>query len=104
MFVDAKELLERALASPRGIKIKCTTHGEAIRLAHRLNKARVVDRKNNSRIYEFGHPMYNQSDFDRLIVSVPKWVDENGVEQKSQAIWVKIEPRSAQSYHIEEIE
>lgn len=86
---DAREILERALGASKGIRVRCPTHGAAIRLRARLNTCRVNDRATNMNIYEPGHYMYGSSAYDRLVVSIPK----RGTPEEC---YVYIKPRSAE--------
>jgi len=119
MYVDCRALLERALESPKGIRITCDTHGQAIDLSRRINKARQLDRVNNAKIYPPDELMHNRSTFDTLLVSVPPispeeakaiGLDLSGDPKLDKELLrlhsktVKITPRSAENYNVEEIE
>lgn len=71
-FEDAKEILDQAVASKHGLRVRCATHGAAIRLRARLNHFRAADRLSNKKIYESDHIMYGASVYDRLVISIPQ--------------------------------
>lgn len=69
-FEDVRDLLDRALASERGIKTNARTNGEAIHLRQRCYRFRVLDRQNNEKLYEPGHPQHATSPYDGLKIQV----------------------------------
>lgn len=70
-FDDAREILERALNSTKGIRIPCTSRGTAIVLRARLNYFRKLDRGENTKIYEASHPLWKKSVYDKLMLRIP---------------------------------
>lgn len=70
-YVDVRGLLDRALASPNGIKTTAKSPGAAVHLIFRINSCRKVDRMENRKIYkdEPDHPMFGRSPYDALSVS-----------------------------------
>jgi hypothetical protein len=60
-YGDVKELLDKALDSPRGIKITLEKHGHAIQLRQRASKFRTMDRASSKTVYPEGHPMHGRS-------------------------------------------
>lgn len=95
-FEDIRSTFERALASPKGIKIVCSSHGSAVILRSRFNYYRGLDRKENKNIYSPEDPMYNRSMYDRLMLRIP-----NKGEPDENVLF--IEPRSVDNLIIEEI-
>lgn len=69
-FDDCFEALDRALASPRGIRIIVDDEGAAYHLRNRLHKARVLDRKANAETYDETHPLHGTSEYDELVVKL----------------------------------
>lgn len=59
-FEDVKLAFDRALSSPKGIKIACETKGLATRLRHRMN------------YYRSQHRTDGASPYDTLTISVEK--------------------------------
>lgn len=95
-FDDARQILERALESPKGIKIPCETRGAAVSLRTRVNYFRTLDRKENKKVYENGHPMWGNSVYDRLLLRIPK----KGAEDECV---LYIEKHNIEKLRIEEI-
>ena len=49
--VAPRDLLERALASPNGVRIFFLTQEEAISMRNRMNAVKTEDRKKHNRVY-----------------------------------------------------
>lgn len=71
-YSDCRTILERALAAPNGLKVSFATSAEATRFRMRCNQARKEDRKVSCQIHEPGTPGYNRSQFDGLVLRLPK--------------------------------
>jgi len=69
-FDDIKEVFERALNAPKGIRIQCKTRGAAVSLRSRFNYWRSRNREDNRKTYEADHPLHNNSIYDRLILRI----------------------------------
>lgn len=95
-FDDIAEAFERALASPKGIRIPCTSRGAAINLRSRFNYMRKVNRIDNRRTYPPDHPMHGHSIYDKLILRIPPRESPDGAT-------LYIEQRTIESMNIEEI-
>jgi len=96
-FDDIKDAFDRAVASPKGIRISCDSHGAAVVLRSRFNYFRKQDREDNKRTYPPDHPLSGRSPYDRLVLRIP----QKGTPEDTVLF---IEPRSVADMHIEEIE
>jgi len=96
-FDDIAEAFERALNSPKGVRISCANRGAAIVLRSRFNYFRKLNREDNKRTYPTDHHLWNRSPYDKLILRVPP---KGGPEEAV----LYIEPRSIDDMTIEEIE
>lgn len=65
-YNDVKEILDKALATPKGVELEFPTRPGAIRWLSRANTFRTLDRKNNEKLYPEGHQMYGCSPYDTL--------------------------------------
>lgn len=66
-MTNYREILDRALASPRGLRVEFETRALAIRFRDRCNKLRVADRKTQARAND--KPLEEGvSQFDGLIL------------------------------------
>lgn len=65
-YEDLRPYLDRALASPEGVRITCPTKGKAINMQQRIYKLRVLDRERTFDVYDFGHPLRGVSPYDSL--------------------------------------
>lgn len=95
-FDDAREALDRAVASDKGIKINCASHGLAVSLRSRFNYYRKQDRAANRKTYGPEHPKHNTSVYDTLVLRIPH-------KTESDANVLYIEKRSANDFNIEDI-
>lgn len=75
-FDDVTEILDRALASPRGVRVPCPSHGHAVRMRQRMNICRRRDRENSRFINAKGDPMYGKSAWDKLEFTMNKKGEE----------------------------
>lgn len=95
-FDDVREILDKALASPRGIMIPCSTRGAAVALRVRLNYYRKMDRTQSRETYTRDHPMHGRSAYDKLVLRIP------AKDTKDEKI-LFIEQRTAENFEIVEI-
>lgn len=70
-FDAVRELFDRALLEPRGLKITRETRAGAFSLRAKLNKFRLHDRKANKEIYAPGHMLHNHSLYDGFELRIP---------------------------------
>lgn len=62
------DLLDRALDTEAGIRIECSSQGEAYQYRVKLHSARKIDRKLNRESRSPDDPFFGTSDYDKLIV------------------------------------
>lgn len=62
------ELLERALNTERGLRIRVASVGQANQLRVKLHTARALDRDLSRETYELGDPKCGVSVYDNLVV------------------------------------
>jgi hypothetical protein len=70
-MTNYREILDRALASPKGLRVEFDSRDKAIRFRDRCNKLRVQDRKLDARAREKG-PEDGVSQFDCLVLRLEK--------------------------------
>lgn len=93
-YYDCYEILDKAIDSPRGIRLRFATEGAARHFRTRLHKARQINRLDNAETYDPSHALHGRSEYDPLTVKLRP----NGEG------WVlEIEPLNT-SMEIEEIE
>lgn len=68
-FADVREIFDRALREPGGVRVTLESDGHAINAVQRLNTLRVIDRRQNSETYPKDHPMHGTSIYDTLVIS-----------------------------------
>lgn len=89
-YTDVKEVLDKAIESKKGLKVSFDTVNGAIRWTSRANSFRILDRKNNLKLYQEGHSMHGCSPYDTL------WIKRTEKE-------VEIKPRSNDELTIMEL-
>lgn len=73
-YADVRELLDRAIDSPNGIRVTLPDRlegkpgGTATYFIQRAYKFRTLDRRENAKIYPPGEPMHGKSVYDVLVV------------------------------------
>ena len=92
-YADCLDVFDRALASPRGVRLRFPDEGEARQYCMRLNKARRLHRIDNAETYETDHPLHGRSEYDIFIVKV----------KRNTAGWVVTLERNDVSIEIEEL-
>lgn len=65
-FRDVRGAGDRAIANGRGINITCVDLGEAHNLRFKFYKMRMLDRKENLKIYPQDHQLHGRSVYDCL--------------------------------------
>ena|ERR1700732_3609935 len=70
-FSDCYTTLDRALASPSGIRLRFASEGDARHFRTRLHSARKLHRQGNAEVYDDPtHPMHGCSEYDALTVKM----------------------------------
>jgi hypothetical protein len=68
-YPDVKEALERALATTKGVRVRFQDGSSAFRFVARCNSFRLLDRKENLKIYlEPAHSLHGRSVYDVLAI------------------------------------
>lgn len=65
-----REVLDRALGSPKGIRLDFDTRDDAVSFRMRCYGLRRVDRRNNCLLYPQSDPSWGRSAYDVLILKV----------------------------------
>jgi len=114
-LVSPRDLLERALASPKGIRIWFNSSQEAIAMRNRMATVKTEERKKSTKIYELSSPLYNSSTYDTLATVIKPGVLSMGDEVKKLAelspdeilngVWLYIIPEglSDTAFYVEEL-
>lgn len=97
-YSDCFDKLDRALADPAGIRVLFPDQKQAKLFQLRCCKARVLDRRQNERVYPKSHKMHGNSPYDVLMVRNPKpTAEEDG------KFWVYLEPQEQEVLEIESL-
>jgi len=75
-YRDLQEVADRAIANGRGVRVSCSTLGEAHVLRARLYKMRDLDRREPRKVYDPEHALHGRSVYDPLILTPSQ--DEKG--------------------------
>ena len=95
-FEDIEQAFDKALESPKGLRIKCVSRSAAIALRSRFNYYRKLNRDENKKTYPTDHPLWGKSVYDALVLRIPtRGTAEDNV--------LYIEPNSLGDVLIEEI-
>ena len=94
-YIDCFDLMDKAIADQKGIKIKFSGKEEAMHFRIRLHTARRIDREENMEIYQPGHAMYGKSSYDPLTMRVKK--DANG------GVWLNLERTNTRQFQVESL-
>lgn len=75
-YVDIRGALDKALESAKGVRLRFPDEQAAMTFKGRFHSFRSLDRKENKKIYDEGHPMWGRSAYDPLMA---KTVDEKTI-------------------------
>lgn len=70
------EVFDKALSSPKGVRLAFTNRSSAMFYVARLHAARDIDRKSNISTYDKGHPLHGCSGYDILVCRQPRLSDD----------------------------
>ncbi len=65
-YEDCYKVLDQALSDIEGVRAGMPDEAACHVFRHRLNYARILDRRQNKEAYDFSHPMHGQSEYDKL--------------------------------------
>lgn len=88
-YTDCFDELDKALANPQGWRCLFVDEKTAKLFQIRCCKARVIDRRQNSRIYPKSNPMHGNSPYDVLVIRSPRPSAEG-----DGSFWVYLEPQN----------
>ncbi len=71
-YGDCFDLFNRAKNDDRGIRVFIGLENVALRLRHRMQMARRLQRDESKRLYDLHAPQWGKSEFDDLVVTVRK--------------------------------
>lgn len=93
-YSDCYDILDQAVAAPKGIRIKMLNEGALKKLRARLFYARTIDRADNRENFPLDHFMHGKSTYDTLTTET---------EQTAKGLYLKVLPVAQTEFHIEEI-
>lgn len=96
-YGDCFDLMDKAIADPKGIKIKFGLEAEAWHFRIRLHTARKIDRADNKITYMDVHPMHGKSVYDVLTMRIATPNGPNGIA------WLRLERIDAREFEIESL-
>lgn len=114
-LVSPRDLLEKALASERGVRIWFGSQAEAVSMRNRMATVKTEERKKSTKIYDLDSPLYNTSSYDSLAVIIKPGILSVGEEVKKlfslspqealSGVWLYILPQgeSEQGFIVEEL-
>jgi hypothetical protein len=94
-YSDCFDLMEKAIADPKGIQIKFAKYEDAHHFRLRLHSSRRIDRNDNKVLYGEDHPMYGRSVYDQLTMRIRKLGDDSA--------WLRLERIDAREFEIESL-
>jgi hypothetical protein len=98
-YSDCYDILDRALASKRGVQRTFQEKSAAEEFRRRIHKARALDRELNRRVYaeQKDHPLWGSSEYSKIICRITYDEDRD--------IWLcKLEKNEIPPMEIEEID
>lgn len=93
-YGDCFDLMDKAIADPKGIKIKFAKGEDAWHFRIRLHTARKIDRVDNRVLYPETHAMHGRSPYDPLTMRIRSMAD---------CVWLRLERVDAREFEIESL-
>lgn len=93
-YEDVFKILDRALDTPRGIRMKMADEGAAKKMRSRIHYARKLDRDDNRQNFSHDHPMYGRSIYDPITLEF---------RYEGRYVWIYLTNQGSAEYIIEEI-
>lgn len=75
-YEDCFDLYQQALEDSIGVRTRFDDYGGAHHFVTRMHQARVLQRRESTRLYKQSDPQWNKSEYDALVVSQPREDDE----------------------------
>jgi hypothetical protein len=69
-YNDCKDFLDRALEAKRGSRMIFRTSSDAEYWRMRCNQFRKLDRRQNKMVFDIGHQMHGNSEYDTLTMTI----------------------------------
>lgn len=98
-YSDCFDLMDKAIADPKGIKIKFAQGEDAWHFRIRLHTARKIDRNDNRDIYPDNHRMHGRSPYDQLTMRI-RLEDKSNL---SGTAWLRLERIDAREFEVESL-
>lgn len=114
-LVSPQDLLERALSSPKGIRVWFKSEAEAISMRNRMSTVKTRERKKSTKLYEMSSQLYNRCPYDDLAIVLKAGELSRGEEvsrllnippeERITGVWMYILPQgtSDQAFIVEEL-
>lgn len=95
-FPDIINALDRAIASEKGIRLTFDVNQDRVNFLRRFHSFRLLDRRENAKVYPADHPLHGHSAYDCLGSRKPKSTDGKFL--------VEIFKLESVEYNVEDIE
>src|SRR5258705_21847 len=98
-YSDCFDLMNKAIADPKGIKIKFAQGEDAWHFRIRLHTARKIDRNDNKVTYPENHAMWGRSVYDQLTMRIR-------MEDRSKLggpAWLRLERIDTREFEVESL-
>lgn len=96
-YIDCFDLMDKAIADPKGVRLKFGKYGDAWYFRLRIHSARRIDRTDNKRTYDEEHPLHGRSVYDDLIIRQPQRI------ANSNEVYLTIVKSSSMIYAMESL-
>jgi hypothetical protein len=93
-YSDCFDLMDRAIADQKGIKVKFDSYDDAFNFRFRIHSARRIDRNENKQMYPEGHPMHGRSVYDQITCRIRRF--DGGA-------WLRLERNDAREFEVESL-
>jgi hypothetical protein len=96
-YSDCFDLMNKAIADPKGIQVKFAQSEDAWHFRIRLHTARKIDRLDNMTTYPETHAMHGKSVYDQLTMRIRTPDGPEGIA------WLRLERIDAREFEIESL-
>lgn len=94
-YADCFKVLDAAVADPKGARVPVKDYSAGVYLRMRLHQARKIDRIENKKTYELGHPMHGLSNYDKLVMKLYEIEEQWYVYlERPDSVEIEVQPMS----------
>jgi hypothetical protein len=97
-FTDCQDIFDKAIEDGTGVRVMFNTEGQANHFIGRMHRFRELDRLDNAKEFDQGHPLHGKSVYDQCVVRRPR---SETFSDGAVGWWVYVEKMTIENMIIE---